>query len=176
MKKNITRKGYLRKYSGDIDADDEDIKSHSSLLTNKTVNELIKEMLYQNYTAYSNPSIDNLIRLFGIVRSVYLITFPLFSDQENESITKARNETSEKINKLSSILLKSSDDDDEDMTIDESLLYDTLFSIERMAARIIASLQIGKHYFFRVGEKDIRSIGKSLEIFENKGGVLSATK
>ena len=171
----MSRRNYIRKYSGDIDADDEDIRSHSSLLTNKTVNELFREMLLQNFSTYSDPSYDNILRFFGIVRSIYLITFPLFSDSENEAISNARNDATKKIHEIS-VFINENSDDDEEVVINQETLYNTLFSIEKMAARIIASLQIGRHYFFRVGEKDIRSMEKSLEIFENKGGVLSATK
>lgn len=141
---------------------EEEIYSHSSMLTNRRMDFMFQEADVWNYNAFCDPTVDNLKHYFSIVRTIYDRVYTLFDEQQNNKLIEIRNA-------FLNIYLTF---DPEKMTPEQQTeAVFTMFFITEYFDQLIHAYLQKKKYFFRVGEKDIKGLEKSIEVMEKGGGI-----
>ena len=134
-----------------------DIKSHSSLLTNRRLDTLFERSNEAGIMAWNNICGENIQLYFSILNEIYNNVFPVFEPYENEKIVEAFKKFNTMFwNKETRMTLKN--------CVKMLLILD---SIKRM---IIGFLQ-KREYFFRLETKEPRGIEMALEITKRGMGV-----
>jgi hypothetical protein len=70
----------------DIDLENEEVTSHSSLLTNRRLDLMFMKLDEIRIDAYSNKCVPNIESFHAVLTGIYNNVFPLFEDKENEMI------------------------------------------------------------------------------------------
>ncbi len=141
---------------------EEEIYSHSSMLTNRRLDLLFQESDVWNYNAFCDPTIENLKRYFSVVRTIYDRVYTLFDEDQNEKLIQIRNA-------FITEYLKFNPENLEPEQVTEKALL--MFFITEYFDQLIHAFLQKKKYFFRVGEKDIKGLEKSIAVMEQGGGI-----
>lgn len=139
-----------------------EIRSHSSILTNKRVHDLFSWADYANIAAFRNTNIPSIHEYFVIINTLIDNTFMLIDKDGLSEVIKLRDKYWDHYHYFMG--LKKGD------KYQGKRLMDMLFATERMDQLIRAGLQ-KKQYFYKVGERDIRDIDTAIEIVRKGGGI-----
>ena len=143
----------IKKYNrpNKIKLRDEEITSHSSLLTNQRLSLVFGMCDNACMTAYSNTNIPNIHNYFASVKTIYNTVFSAFNIITCKKIEKYMDEYYE----LYFSFVKK-----ENATLKNC--YKLLFIVDKMHKKIVETLQ-EMHYFFRKEVFEKRGMGSALE-------------
>jgi len=138
---------------------DKEFSSHSSMLTNERVAILYSGADEAEIMAFTNFTLQTNKRYYAIVNRIFNVTFPVFSDEENQKLIEARNSYLDEL-----LSIENSD------KIDYKKLFVMFLLVERMGQMITSFLQ-DRGYFFKFNIRDNKGMDSALGIIESGGGV-----
>jgi len=145
--------GHERKLS------DKEFSSHSSMLTNERVAILYSGADEAEIMAFTNFNLQFNKRYFAIVNRIFNVTFPIFTNEENQKIIEVKNAY---LDELLSI--------DDSTKTDYKKLFVMYLFIERMN-QLLTSFMQDRGYFFKLGTRESKSMDSALEVIEAGGGI-----
>lgn len=143
---------------------EEEIRSHSSVLTNTRLDIIFRKIDMYKEEVWNNLCVPNLKRYFSAIYAAYDNVFPVFSPEENGEIKKGIEAF---YTEFFSLL------DKKKQNIDTC--FKMLFILDKINRLIKAYLQ-KRQYFFKTGAPDIKGIERSIEVIEAGGGFFGGSK
>lgn len=138
---------------------EEEIRSHSSVLTNLRLDRVFALIDFWKYTAWSNPVLDNIKNYFSALYTCYDVVFPVLNEEENM-------ELKDLFNGFWTTFLSLTDEDKRNLQSS----YKMLIFLDNVNREIRGGLQ-KRNYFFKLGTPDIKGIDRSYKVLKEGGGL-----
>lgn len=137
----------------------EEIRSHSSVLTNLRLDVIFSLIDRRKLDAWDNPLLDSIKKYFSAVYTAYDNTWVVFDEAEN---TELNSLFTQYWNLFKGLAFE------QNRTISNA--YEMLTALDNINRYIKGSLQ-KRSYFFKLGTPDIKGIDKSYHILKEGGGL-----
>jgi len=156
-------KKYDRYLNPDAMADEEfpsqeEISSHSSLLTNRRLDVMFARLDEVRVEAWSNTCIPTIRSYFAVVSGIYNNVYPIFELDAHQKIINY-------FNLYHQLFFKLYGDPEEVNKL--NVCYQILLLLDHIQRMIIGSLQ-QKQFFFRLNKPQIKGIKQALALYENQ--------
>lgn len=165
--KDMQNPEQLTKKLSDRPASQIEIRSHSSILTNKRLDELFSAANNLSIQAFSATTIPNVHWYFSTINQIITETYTLVDVESFSEIVELIKKYWEVYFYFMSATKNS--------RIDTRKVFDMLFFVNKIDQLIRGALQ-KKQYFYKVGERDIKDIDRAIEIVRSGGGIFGENK
>ena len=155
---------YVRKLN--IKGGYDDIKSHSSILTNDRLSYLFGTLDGACMTALIEPGLMNIHKYFSCIRTIYLDVFVIMDAKTNDKLLELQKKYLESWRQLLTPAEKRT------KAVD---LIEMLYFCDLINMIIKMELQMGR-YFFRTEARDAKDIQEGLQKMVEGGGIFGGTK
>jgi hypothetical protein len=142
----------------------EEIKSHSSLLTNERIDLILKQVDFWQMESWKKVCVPNVQAYFSSLVTLFTNVFVVFDPEDIESIVKD-------FNNFWNLYIKLQEEKEQNL----KNVFTLLFICDAINRKIKAILQ-SFGYFFRKEEKTVKTIERALKVIEEGGGFFGGTK